>query len=79
MNKSKPIHLEKQVATVSHGMDPRDARRQLTISLWLVGLLSLAMVAVLTARPQRSQHGAAGAISNPAKSIASGPVTVLTR
>jgi hypothetical protein len=79
MNKSTPIYLEAQLATFSPGVDHHDARRQFTISLWLVGLLSLAMLAVMTAQPQLSGRGPAVGLSNPAQSIASGPATALIR
>ncbi len=74
-----PLQLPMHTDAVARGVDPRDARRQLNVSLWLVALLSLAMVVVIAARPELGDREPAIAKTSSAQAVASGQATILTR
>jgi hypothetical protein len=77
MNRSDPIRLPAHRPTGSVGMDRGEMRRQLTISVWLVGLLSVAIVAVLATRP--AEPVPSFATKAPVTSIAAAQPATLTR
>jgi hypothetical protein len=74
-----PIHLPMHTNAVARGVDPRDARRQLHVSLWLIALLSLAMVAVIAAWPAVSDREPTIAKTPSGQAVAAGRATIVTR
>jgi hypothetical protein len=77
MNRNDPIRLPAPRAAGAVGMDRGEIRRQLTISVWLVGLLAAAIVAVLANRPPEPVP--AFATKAPVTSIASAQPVTMTR